>query len=103
MGKVISNLNIFRYCHNSKEESKKAKEESKQPAYKDKSSILDGELIKGPSEDLLSDSFADGNPKSLTQIGLYNDDGYYSAGELKYYENLYRNEKIESKPLTSIK
>jgi hypothetical protein len=103
MGKIISSINIFSSCFKSKSTSEKSKEEPKVPVYKDKSSVLDNELIKGPAEDALFYSFADGSNKTLTQIGLRNDDGYYSASELDYYENLYKSEKIETKPLTAIK
>ena len=107
MGKAVSSINIFSSCFKSKQSPNKSKEESKEeskvPAHKNKNGILDDESIRELPGDISLDSFADGSNKTLTQIGLHNNDGYYTASELKYYQNLYKDEKIEIKPLTAIK
>jgi len=103
MGKVVSSINIFSSCFKSKQNADKSNEESKVSVNKSKNIVLDNESIRELPGDISLDSLADGSNKTLTQIGLHNNDGYYTASELKYYQNLYKDEKIEIKPLTAIK
>ena len=50
-----------------------------------------------------SDIFIDENMQNFPQAKFRNNDQYFSEEEMKYYENLYKHEKIELNQLTEIK
>ncbi len=106
MGKIVSKLNLFNACRDPDTEPSKEekKEEIKRPTYKVPKALHNKKSVATPLEVSSSEVQLDEDMQNFTQIGCFrNDDGYFSPEEIEYYQKLYADEKVNHKPLTSIK